>query len=267
MIDKLFEDPGIQKYQSACNTDSNGHCYIISKIKYNYYHIFRIIKHGSVYYYVININIFIGNGCYGSVYRGYNVQTNEIIVGKYGTIGPVEATCLKQTGQYIAHMPHIILMKEALGQNYDQILKNKHISDCKKIELNEQIIKKYKELQDKYLISHMDTKPEHIFFHDIHGITFIDFGLSFYPIWESTYLDVTRFCICTRKISNKYCGNEFKKYIEDKCQINQSLNINLNIDPCFTSHVSSIFVLVGFTIMLSSLIVNKIINNALLKIK
>ena len=141
-VEKLFEK---QTQLQLAMTDSNGHCCTITKIRYHNNDVFKIIKYGEISYYVINSRKFLGSGCYGYVYEGFEIpgksSTKKKIVGKYGEIGANEVACLKQTGLYIAsyiqnEMPGIVLMYLAPGRNFEKILKDKNISDHKKIQFH-----------------------------------------------------------------------------------------------------------------------------------
>ncbi len=217
-----------------------------SKIKHNHYDIFKITDSDkTVSYFVIDKKKFIGSGCFGQVYQGFDVLTKDQIVAKYGSyIGSDEIKCLKKTGLYLGYLvlknnvyvQGIILMKKAHGKDYDQILRDPLISDQEKIQIHEKIIDKYNQLLDKHGICHWDTKSEHIFVDLIidqrllpvdqrllpvdqssineNQITIVDFGSSYFPFFRFFNSDVQQFNQNIKYYYTNTCSSTFIKHIE-----------------------------------------------------
>jgi serine/threonine protein kinase len=190
------------------------------------YQIFKIVNSNKIDYYVTEFKL-IGRGGYGFVFEGVNIITKEIIAIKYGHIKPNEIISLIKIGFYIAHMDDnlwddILLMKRAQGVSYDNILRNKSISDQTKIKIHKEAIKKIIELGNKYNIYHGDTDPRHVFVENNNNdnncdykITLIDFGNSRHVSDLNFFIkcDIDMFNQNTKYLSS-YCGKSFCDYIE-----------------------------------------------------
>lgn len=121
-------------------------------------HIFKITKNNKVLFFVVDFAKQIGNGCSGRVYEGPDITDNTLIVVKYGEITHNEIISLQKTNQYIAHFSdcRCVLMHKAQGIDYEQIIKDKSISDLKKIIYHAKILNHIIEFATKYNIYHGD---------------------------------------------------------------------------------------------------------------
>lgn len=258
----LFERHMIDRLFARCNLETNEQyntsgSITISKINYHHYHVFRVIEKGNTTYFVIDTKKFVGSGCFGYVYMGFDVLTKETVVAKYGDIGTNEIECLKKTGLYIASMPSIILMHKAPGKDYDQILRDPIISDQKKILIHGKIIDKYNQLLGKHNICHYDPKPEHVFVDD-NVITFIDFGSSYYPTVSFFNSDISYFNMRIKTMYAKVYGKIFKKYIESLSEIDEK---NMKIRSMFIRAVglsASVAISLGIMILYKLDIIKRI---------
>ena len=167
--------------------------------------------------------ISLESGCSGKVYISVDFSTDKRIVTKYGTLGAFEVVSVQKTGLYIAHTQKTLIMKHVDGLSYEDMLKNKSISDETKITFHKKVQSALMKL-NQLGIKHGDPHPRHAYIKD-DKITFIDFGNS-EPVFDALYndsfhvkRDLSDLNYHSRWIGQEYCGEKYNEYMRSQFQI------------------------------------------------
>lgn len=135
------------------------------------------LKSKKIKYYFLT-NIYLGQGDYGTIHDGLDLETKSRVIFKHTPIGDNEITALRRVGMYLGHCKSYIIMKYIKGTELGSFL-NGSIDVDFIIKIMPIIKEKIDELRI-FGIVHQDLHPMNILIdvNETITVTIIDFGSS-----------------------------------------------------------------------------------------
>lgn len=122
---------------------------------------FKIINGERTRYYFVTKK-FLGEGAFGKVYIGEDLENGPDIAIKHAIVQKDEVRCLQMVNMYIGHNDRYILMRKARGKSLESIIRDKIYSPEKLIKIHKAIQKEFDRLKG-LKIAQRDAYTRHIF--------------------------------------------------------------------------------------------------------